>query len=291
MTQLSTELIKKIRRIEIKTGKLASDLLAGAYRSAFKGKGMEFEESREYQPGDEVRDIDWKVTARVDKPYVKVYREEREISVFLVIDISASTRFGSGDRLKAEMVAEIGALLAFSAIKNHDRIGLILFSDKIEKYLPPAQGTRHVLRLIRELLAYEPESHRTDVAAALNFLGSINVKSSVCFLISDFITADFAHEAGLIAKKHDLISLAIVDPHELDFPNLQLVELCDLETNESILIDSSLPMELKEKTDARLAACKKLMNKIGAGFIEINTNRPYILELKKFFKTRAKRRR
>lgn len=291
MTQLTPELIKKIRRIEIETGKLAQDLLAGAYRSAFKGKGMEFEESREYQTGDETRDIDWKLTARTDKPYVKTYREEREISVFLVVDVSASSRFGSGGKLKSEIIAEIGALIAFSAIKNQDKIGLILFSSKVEKYLPPAKGSRHVLRVIRELLAYQPENQGTDIAGALDFLGHVHVKSSVCFLISDFIAPAFDHEAALIARKHDLISLAIVDPHELSFPDLKLAEIVGLETNSARLMDTSAQTELEKKTTERLASCKKLMNKIGAGFIEIHTDRPYIQELKKFFKTRGKERR
>lgn len=293
MTQLSPELIKKIRRIEIETGKVAQDLLAGAYRSAFKGKGMEFEENREYQTGDETRDIDWKVTARMDRPYVKVYREEREISVFLMVDVSASSQFGR-DRSKSELIAEIGAFIAFSAIKNHDKIGLILFSDKIEKYLPPSKGSRHVLRLIRELLAYGPQSKGTNISGALSFLGKINPKSSVCFLLSDFISPDFSHEAALIAKKHDLIAISIVDPLELNFPNLGLIEARDLEDHSASIIDTSIAANrehLHHKTSERLQACKRLMNKIGAGYIEIHTEKPYFQEFKKFFKTRSLHRK
>lgn len=289
----SAEVFKKIRRIQIQTTHLANDLLAGAYRSAFKGKGMEFEEVREYQPGDDVRTIDWNVTARMRHPYVKNFREERDITVMLVVDISASSRFGSY-KLKSELIAEIGAVIAFSAIKNNDRIGLILFSDVVEKYIPPRKGTRHVMRLIRELLLNEPSHRKTNIAVALDFLGSVVPKSGVCFLISDFISPSYAHEAALTAKKHDFITIGITDPYELAFPKTGLIGLQDLETGETQTIDSSdetTQETFKKNAAERLGTHQRLMNKIGAGFIDLRTNQPYLPAIKKFFKIRGKQRR
>ena len=287
------EVFKKIRRIQIQTTHLANDLLAGAYRSAFKGKGMEFEEVREYQPGDDIRTIDWNVTARMQHPYVKNFREERDITVMLVVDISSSSRFGS-HKLKSELTAEIGAVIAFSAIKNNDRIGLILFSDVVEKYIPPRKGTRHVMRLIRELLLNEPSHRKTNIAVALDFLGSVVAKSGVCFLISDFISPSYAHEVALIAKKHDLITIGITDPYELAFPKVGLISLQDLETGETQIIDSSdetTQETFKKNAAERLRTHQRLMNKIGAGFIDLRTNQPYMPAIKKFFKIRGKQRR
>lgn len=294
MAVINPEIIKKIRRIQIQTTHLAQDLLAGAYRSAFKGKGMEFEEVREYQPGDETRDIDWKVTARMRHPYVKTFREEREITVMLVVDISSSARFGSQGKPKSELITELSALIAFSAIKNNDKIGLILFSDRIEKYIPPKKGARHVLFVIRELLLHQPEGHGTDITAALDFLGNIQHRSCVCFLISDFVCADFSKAASLAATKYDLIAIAMTDPHELEFPSLGLIELQDLETENTALIDShnrQVREHFKKQTNERLARTKHLMNRVGGGFISLRTDQSYIPPLRKFFKTRAKERR
>lgn len=291
---ISADIFKKIQRIQIQTTHLANAILAGAYRSAFKGKGMEFEEVREYEPGDDIRTIDWNVTARMQNPYVKSYREERDITVMLIVDVSASARFGSTNKLKAELIAEIGGIIAFSAIKNNDRVGLILFSDIVEKYVPPKKGVRHVMRVIRELLLHKPQHKSTNIAAALDFLGGVQAQSGVCFLISDFISPDYAHEASLMAKKHDLITIGITDPDEIAFPNMGLINLQDLETGQTQVIDSShkaTQEAFQKHAQERLTTHQHLMNKIGAGFIDLRTNQPYIPAMKKFFKNRGKQRR
>lgn len=289
MAAIAPDLFKTIRRIEIVSTQLANDILAGAYRSAFKGRGMEFEEVREYQPGDEIRTIDWNVTARMSNPFVKIFREERDITVILVVDVSGSSRFGGRNGLKSELIAEIGAVLAFSAIKNNDKVGLILFTDIVEKYVPPRKGTRHVLRIIRELLAFEPQQRGSNLKGALSFLGKVQSKPGICFLISDFLCSDYAHEAAIIAKKHDLISISVSDPYEHSFPQLGLVHVADLETGQTTLVDAAFPSfqkEFQRKTTERLAKQKQLMGKIGAGFIDIRTDQPYLAELRKFFKLR-----
>lgn len=299
----ATALFKKIRRIQFQSTHPVNNILAGAYRSAFKGRGMEFEEVREYQPGDEIRLIDWNVTARMSHPYVKSFREERELTVTLVVDISASTRFGSGHHLKSELIAEISALLAFSAIKNNDKVALLLFTDKVEKYFPPKKGTRHVLRIIRELLAYKTETKSTDIAAALSFLGKLQQHSSICFLISDGISPDYSKEVAIIAKKHDLILLSIVDPKEIQLENAHdrqnnsslfskgIISFTDLETGEQRLIDPSsmvVQNKLKESTEKRLSDQKALMHKYGASFLKIETDKPYLIPLRRFFLSRQK---
>lgn len=290
---ISKELFKKIRRIQFISTGLASNVFAGAYRSAFKGKGMEFEEVREYQPGDDVRSIDWNVTARMNHLYVKNFREERELTVFLVVDKSASERFGSGSVAKRELIAEIGAVLAFSAIKNNDNVGLILFSDVVEKYLPPSKGTRHILHIIRELLHYQPKQPGSNLKGALAFLGKVQRKSGICFILSDFICPDFSHEAAIIAKRHDLISISITDPCEHAFPELNLVNLRDLETEETSIIDTSsqaVQKQFKDRAAERLQTTQRLMQNIGASFIDIRTDRAYMAALRGFFKLREKRR-
>lgn len=293
MAGIPREVYKKIRKIQIHTTQLADDILAGAWHSAFKGQGMEFEEVRAYQAGDEIRSIDWNVTARMNIPYVKVFREERELSVILLVDVSASSRFGSKNQLKRDLIAEIGAVLAFSAIKNNDNIGLILFSNEVEKYIPPKKGTRHVLRVIRELLAYEPKGQGTDLRCALSFLGNVQRRTAICFLVSDFICQPPPHEFTLMAKKHDLISIAVTDPCELEFPEMDLVELVDLETGETHVVDSSDQRVLEHfrvKNRERLADFETLMKKIGAGFIDIRTDQPYVFPMRKFFKLRERKR-
>lgn len=295
MAELNAALYKKIRRIEIQTTQLANDILAGAYRSAFKGRGMEFEEVREYQPGDDIRSIDWNVTARMNKPFVKSYREERDLTVMLMVDVSASTRFGSTESFKSDLIAEISAVIAFSAIKNNDKIGLILFSNEIEKYIPPSKGTRHVLRLIREVLAFKPQHAGTNLEAALAFLGRVQPRSAVCFLLTDFICPDnYAHELSLTAKHHDLIALAITDPHEATFPRLGLIQLRDLETGETSLVNSSSPKfqeQFINQSKIRQSFYRSLLIKSGAGFVEIRTDQPYLPALRKFFKIRARKQR
>lgn len=294
MAEITSDLFKKIRRIQYQTTQLANDVLAGAYRSAFKGKGMEFEDVREYQEGDDIRTIDWNVTARMNHPYVKSFREERELTVTLVVDASASTRFGSKSQLKSDLIAEVAAVLAFSAIKNNDKVSLVLFSDTIEKYLPAKKGTRHVLRVIRELLAFSPKHRGTNLANALSFVGKVQRSASICFLISDFICPDFSREIAPIANLHDLISIAVIDPSEAAFPPMQLVAFSDLETGEKHLIDtssSSTEQHLKDSLDQRNASQQKLMKSIGADFIALYTDVPYMTALRKFFKIRAKRQR
>jgi uncharacterized protein (DUF58 family) len=291
---MTPELIRTIRRIQFRTMQLAKDILAGSYRSAFKGKGMEFEEVREYTPGDDVRSIDWNVTARMNHPYVKTYREERELTVHLIIDVSTSSRFGSHETLKSQLIAEIGAVIAFSAIKNNDKLGLILFSDRIEKYLPPSNSQRQILRIIRDLLVYKPSQQGTDINKALNFLGSLQAKTGICFLISDFMSADFSHEALLTAKHHDLIAICITDPYEVVLPNLNLAELEDLETGAKGIFDLSnltARRQFEHDAEARLDQVKHLMQKIGAGFIDIRTNQPYMPPIQKFFQLRGTRKR
>lgn len=291
---VSVKVLKKIRRIQIVTSKIAKDLLAGAYLSAFKGKGMEFEDVRIYQNGDEVRNIDWNVTARMNEPYVKNFLEEREMNMTLVVDVSASALFGSGNVLKSDIIAEIGAIIAFTAIKNNDKVGLILFSDKVEKYVLPKKGVRHVLSIILDLLIFKPKNRKTDVANVLNFIGNVSRKSGVYFLISDFITQDFSHEAALIAKKCDLIAIGLTDPAEVVLPDLPLTELTDLEEDWFGLFDLRDP-ELRAlyeaEAKARIESVKSLMGKINAGFIDIRTDKPFLPELVKFFKIRGRKRR
>lgn len=292
MVILSTELFKKIRRIQIQTTHLANDILAGAYLSAFKGKGMEFEEVREYQSGDDVRSIDWNVTARMNHPYIKNFREERELTVILAVDISASTLYGSGKYLKSELIAEIAAVIAFSAIKNNDKVALILFSDTVEKYFPPKKGTRHVLRIIRELLTYKAKGRSTDISNALSFLGKVQQRPGICFLISDFICPDFSHEAALTAERHDLVPIAIVDPSESRLQKMNLVTFADLETGNVSFVDTSSTTtqeKLQKSTDERITNQKKLMQKLGTELCVIQTHIPYLQQLKKFFILRHKK--
>lgn len=290
----SKDIFDHIRRIQITTTRAVEDLFAGAYRSAFKGQGLEFEDVREYQPGDDIRHIDWNVSARLQHLYVKNFREERELTVMLVIDISASSQFSSSPRLKSEIIAEIGALLAFSAIKNQDRVGLLLFSNEIELYLSPKKGIRHVLRVIRDLLYFKPQHSGTDLKKALAFLGKVQKRHSICFLISDFLAPinQFEHESLLIAKRHDLIFLHVCDAHEENFPDLGLVHLKDLESGEMRLIDSAnftLQQSFRELAKERQQNLIRLTNQIRAGFISVSSHLSYIPPLRKFFKLRERK--
>jgi len=287
---MAPELFKSIRRIHIQTNRLARDILAGLYRSAFKGRGMEFEEVREYQPGDDIRSIDWPVTSRMNHPYVKLFREERELTVMLLVDVSCSTRFGSLEELKSELIAEIGAVLAFSAIKNNDKVGLILFTTEVELYIPPSGSVRHVLRVIRELLAFKGKHKGTDIGKALAFLGHVQSKQCVCFLLSDFICPDYSHEAAVLATHHDLIAISITDPRETAFPRMQLAVLEDLESGKVDLFDTSdaaFQHSLSEASENRIRQQKQLMDSLGAGFIDIRADKPYVPVLRKFFKLRS----
>jgi uncharacterized protein (DUF58 family) len=289
---ISPELAKKIRYIQIYTSKAVNDLLAGEYHSVFKGQGMEFEEVREYQIGDEVRSIDWNVTARMGEPYVKRFREERELTVLFAVDLSASGEFGSTDKLKNEVAAEICALLAFSAIKNNDKVGLIVFTDTVELFVPPAKGTSHVLRLIRDLLGFKPRQARTDITAAVEFLGKVAQKKAVVFLVSDFLETGFERALRTIGKRHDLIAVSIADPVELKMPNVGLVELEDAETGELIQIDTGSAAFRKNYEGIgaeRTGQLKDLFRGMDIDQIEILTGRDYVRDLVRFFRTRERR--
>ncbi len=286
------ELFKTIHKIEIETTHLAVSLLAGAYRSAFKGRGIEFEEVREYQAGDEVRSIDWNVTAKMGYPYVKTFREERELTVILIVDASSSTRFGSTNQTKKKLIAEIGALIAFSAMKNGDKVGLLTFTDKTELYLTPKKGTRHALRIIRELLLPPPFSRGTDLSNALSYVGKVQRRPAICFIISDFMCPDFSHELTLLSAKHDVVAISVIDPYEVSFPNVNLAELTDLETGEHQVIDtgaSSRQRSFMEAAEKRLSEVKTLVEKGKGGFIDIRSDKPYSHEIERFFKMRGRR--
>lgn len=286
------ELAKKIRYIQIYTSKAVNDSLAGEYESVFKGRGMEFDEVREYQIGDEIRSIDWNVTARMGEPYVKLFVEERELTVIFLVDLSASGAFGSTRRIKNEVAAEICALLAFSAIKNNDKVGLIVFTDQIEMFIPPAKGSTHVLRLIRELLNFTPRQTRTDISAGIEYLGRVTNKKSVVFLISDFLGQGFEKQMRVLGKRHDLIAVSITDPREVKMPSLGLIQLEDAETGELVLIDTGSAAFRKQYEtlgSTEKGRLRKLFRSMDVDHIEIFTDRDYVFDLVKFFKTRERR--
>jgi uncharacterized protein (DUF58 family) len=286
------EILRKVRRIQIFTTRMVQDVFAGEYQSVFKGRGMEFEEVREYQPGDDIRTIDWNVTARTGNPHVKVFREERELTVMLLADVSASGAFGTVRRRKAELIAEFCAVLAFAAVNNNDRIGLILFSDRVEKYVPPKKGVTHVLRVIRELLYHSPRGRGTDISAALEFLSRVTIRQTVAFLVSDFFASGYEHALRIAAKRHDLIAVAVGDPRERVLPDVGIIELEDPETGEMAAADTGDP-RVREGF-ARIAAGRDrardlLLASCGIDCITVSTAEPYARELLGFFKRREKR--
>lgn len=286
---LSHEALREVRRVQLRTKRLVDTLLAGAYRSAFKGTGMEFDEVRAYEPGDDIRYIDWNVTARAGVPFIKRFREERELTVMLMVDVSASSLFGSGRRSKDALMAEIGALLAFSAHDNNDRVGLILFSNEVELYLPPKRGVRHTMRVIRELLAYQPKQRGTDISKALSFLGRIQKKSCICFLISDFLSKGFQKDLRLAARRYDLVAVRVRDAHEIKLPKLNLLRLRDLETDRTLLIDTSdtrVQKYFKDQIDHRTERQSIMMHRLGAGFIDIRSDEDYTQAIKRYFRSR-----
>jgi uncharacterized protein (DUF58 family) len=287
------ELAKKIRTIQIYTTKVVNDVLAGEYESVFKGRGMEFDEVREYQPGDDVRSIDWNVTARTGKPFIKKFREERELTVIFLVDLSASGDFGSLKQTKNELAAEICALLAFAAIKNNDKVGLIAFTDQVEMFIPPGKGARHVLRVIREILNFRPSHTQTDIALALDYLGRVQSRRAVAFLISDFQARSFEKPLRVLGRRHDLIAVSISDSRESKLPDIGLVELEDAETGEIILIDSSNSEVRKRYETLSLAEARDLsemLRSMGIDQIRIETGRSYIRDLIAFFRNRERRR-
>ncbi len=288
------EILRKVRRIEIRTRKLVNENLAGGYHSMFKGRGMEFSEVREYQFGDDVRNIDWNVTSRMGHPFVKKYVEERELTVVLLVDISASGTFGSTEQVKAEMTAEVCALLAFSAIQNNDRVGLLLFSDRIEKFIPARKGQRHVLRVIREILFHRPQGKGTDLAGALEYLGRVVRRRAVVFLVSDFLTQDFERPLRLVNKVHDLVALSIRDPREGELPAVGLLTLEDAETGVVQVVDTSVPRlreAFRRSAQEERQKLRDLFRRLAIDSVELATGEPYDIPLVRFFEKRARRAR
>jgi uncharacterized protein (DUF58 family) len=286
------EVLKKVRRIEIRTKKLVNDLFSGEYHSTFKGQGMEFEEVRQYEPGDDIRLIDWNVTARTGYPYIKKFKEERELSVVLLFDASSSGRFGTRERFKNDTAAEMCALLAFSAIKNNDKVGLIIFTDTIEKFVPPKKGRAHVLRLIREILYFKPTGTGTNIAGALEYFSRVIKRKSVVFVISDFLSEDFYKPLQIANNKHDLIAIKVTDPREMSFDNVGLIELEDAETGEVFMIDTGSKQFRKEfsaRANEDMLNMKKSFQLINLDFINVRTDQSYIVPLINFFKMRGKR--
>jgi len=291
---IDRELLKKIRRIQITTSRMVTDVFAGQYKSIFKGKGMEFSEVREYSPGDEIRSIDWNVTARMGHPYVKKFVEERELNIMLLLDKSLSCRFGTAGQLKSALAAELCSVLAFSAIQNNDKIGLVIFTDGIEKFVPPHKGSRHVLRVVREALYFKPKGKGTDVQGAISYLNRVTKRRTVAFIISDFYAPDFKSLLSVANKRHDVITVTITDPLELELPEAGLVRLEDAETDEEFFIDTSRPAIRKAyKKDAlrRFKERESLFRSIKVDNIDIRTNIPYFRTLLKFFKMRERRLR
>ena len=287
------EILKKVRFIDLKTRKAVNELFGGEYHSVFKGRGMNFSQVREYSYGDDIRSIDWNVTARMRKPFVKVFEEERELILMLVVDISASGMFGSVENLKREISAEIAALLAFSAVKNNDKVGLILFSDKIEKFIPPKKGRSHVFRIIRELLFYKAESKGTSIESALEFLNNIQKKKAISFVISDFLDSNYEKGLQIVAKKHDLIAIDIFDKREHELPEKGVYEFYDNESGKRMLVDLSSRQNreaIKENVKNRISARKKLFRKNKVENISMDINKPYIEPLIGFFRKRKTKR-
>ena len=281
------ELLKRLRRIEIKSSRLSEDIFSGAYRSAFKGRGMSFSEVREYQPGDDVRDIDWNVTARYARPYVKVYEEERELTMILLVDISRSEHFGTVGMTKRQRVAEIAGTLAFSTIKNNDNVGVIFYSDRVEKYIPPSKGHKHVLTILSEILSIEPQGSGTDISVALRFAHNVQRKSCTLFLLSDFIDrSDYAKTLAVVRNKHDLLAMQVYDPHEAELPIVGLLRVRDAETGEVRMIDSSSKSVRKQYRGYWQELSGKLretFSKYNIGYASVSTSEDYVPRLQRLF--------
>lgn len=291
---ISRETLKKLRRIEIRTARLANDQLAGSYHSVFKGRGMAFSEVRQYQPGDDVRFIDWNVSARLDEVFVKLFTEEREMTVMLLVDLSASQRFGSVARPKVETAAEVAALLAFSAIKNNDRVGLILFTDRVEKFVPPKKGKGHVLHVVTEILEAKPTHTGTNLNEALTLLGNISRRRAVAFVVSDFLASGYEHALRLASKRHDLIPIQIVDPREEQLPDVGLALFEDLESGELIELDTSDPRvreAYQTQATRERARREQTFKRLKLDSATIRTDRTYVEPIAALFRLRQKRMR
>ena len=287
----TSELIKKVRKIEIKTRGLSHNIFAGQYHSAFKGRGMSFSEVREYQYGDDVRDIDWNVTARFNKPYIKVFEEERELTVMLMVDLSSSLDFGTVNRTKRDMVTEIAATLAFAAIQNNDKIGVIFFTDKVEKFIPPQKGRKHILYIIRELINFEPQSQKTDVKVPLEFLTNAIKKRCTAFMISDFIdNGDYRNAMTIANRKHDLVAIQVYDRRLASMPKIGLVKFWDAETGEEVYVDTSSPKVQayqREWWKAQVARLNEIFNKSRVDSVSISTEQDYVKALLNLFAKRS----
>lgn len=286
------QIIQKIRQIEIRTRHLVNDVFSGEYHSVFKGRGMEFAEVRDYEPGDEIRSIDWNVTARLGRPYIKRFIEERELTVILMADVSASGHFGTVNQMKSEITAEICALLAYAAIQNNDRVGLLMFTDQIEKFIPPKKGRTHILRVIREVLYTRPGHTGTDLTQALEYLNRLLTRRSIVFILSDFLTEDYMKPLRVASKRHDVVAVTITDPRELSLPGIGLIELQDAETGEEVLVDTgdaSWRRQYAEYNEALREARDQQFRVTGVDAIHIRTDEPYIDPLLQFFKLRERK--
>lgn len=287
------EVLKRVRRVEITTRRLVNDVFSGEYHSVFKGQGMEFDEVREYQPGDDIRSIDWNVTARMGAPYIKRFMEERELVVMFLLDVSASGRFGSAEKTKIDTAAEICAVLAFSAIQNHDKVGAIVFSDDVEKYIVPDKGRRHVLRVVRDVLFHEPRGHRTDVAKALDYLLRVSKRRAIVFVVSDFLSPDFSRPLAMAARKHDVVAVWLTDPREEHIENAGLVRVWDQEAQIERMIDTGSKRardRFAAAVERRRADMMSLMRRNGVDCVRVEAGQDYIVPLSLFFRARARRR-
>ncbi len=283
------ELLKKVRKIEIKTRRLSDHIFSGEYHTSFKGRGMTFSEVRQYQYGDDIRAIDWNVTARYNEAHVKVFEEERELTMMLMVDISGSESFGSKNQFKKDIVTEIAATMAFSATQNNDKIGLILFSDQIELYIPPKKGKSHVLRIIRELIEFEPKSNKTDVSQALKFLSGTQKKKAIVFLISDFMSDEYEHTLKIASKKHDITGIRVFDIREEKLPNLGMVPMLDAETGEIQLVNTgskAIRMEYEKEYQSKVDYFIETFRKSGSGFVNTRVDESYVTKLLSYFKSR-----
>ena len=283
------ELLKKVRKIEIKTRRLSDHIFSGEYHTSFKGRGMTFSEVRQYQYGDDIRAIDWNVTARYNEAHVKVFEEERELTMMLMVDISGSESFGSNKQFKKEIITEISATMAFSATQNNDKIGLILFSDQIELYIPPKKGRSHVLRIIRELIEFEPKSQKTDLAQALKFLSSTQKKKAIVFLMSDFMVSNYEHTLKIAAKKHDITGIRVFDSKEEKIPDLGMVEMLDAESGEVVVVNTSsktVRLNYEKHYQEQLNYFKETFRKSGSGIVNTRVDENYVTKLLGYFKSR-----
>jgi uncharacterized protein (DUF58 family) len=287
----TSEIIKKVRKIEIKTRGLSSNIFAGQYHSAFKGRGMAFSEVREYQFGDDVRDIDWNVTARFHRPYVKVFEEERELTVMLLIDVSGSLDFGTQKQMKRDMVTEIAATIAFSAIQNNDKIGVVFFSDRIEKYIPPKKGRKHILYIIREMLDFQPESKRTDVKQAVEFLSSVQKRRTTAFILSDFYVRDeFQQSLQICNRKHDVVAIQVYDQRARELPDVGLMKVVDAETGHEQYVDTgskALRQAYHKYWNSRQSQLEETFNKSNVDHVSVATNEDFVKALMMLFKQRS----